>query len=457
MQPSIESPQNIQQALHLIRSNKLSEAIKILEQELSSNPKNPDALHLMGVVAYQAGLFQSAIDLIESAIRIRTEEPRYYNDCGEAYRRMGNLGAGIARFRRALVLDPGCLSAHNNLGSAFMEEGKIEQAMASFRHVLQIDPQNADAHYNLSLALLLTGDFRAGWEEYKWRWESAQKQFKRNFSAALWNGGPQEERTVLIYCEQGLGDALQFIRYIPLVQARVGRVVVECRKELVRLFKSIPEISLIEYGQSEPECDLQLPIMSLPGVFGATIDNIPARIPYLFSEPEIAKHWQNRIGAHKELKVGIAWAGNKNHVNDYNRSCPFELFQPLLQIPGIHFFSLQKRDVQDPPLPDFKGSLMDYSAELNDFADTAGLISALDLVISVDTAVAHLAGALGKPVWMLLPFVPDWRWMLKRNDSPWYPTMRLFRQSAAGNWPPLIKQIAEELSATENKTERRFF
>jgi tetratricopeptide (TPR) repeat protein len=451
MQPSIESPQNVRRALQLIRDNKLPEAVKVLEQELSSNPKNPDALHLMGIAAYQTGLFQSAINLIESAIRIRPQESGYYNDCGEAYRRTGNLGAAIARFRRALALDPGCLAAHNNLGSVLLEEGKIEQAITSFRHVLQTDPQNADAHYNLSLALLLTGNFTEGWKEYEWRWESAQRLTKRDFSAPLWDGSRQADRTVLIYCEQGLGDTLQFIRYIPSVQARVGNVIVECGKELTRLLKCIPGISLVERGQSASGFDLQLPILSLPRVFGATADNVPARIPYLFCESEIAEHWQNQVGTRKGFKVGIVWAGNKNHVNDHNRSCPFEALEPLFQIPGIQYFSLQKRDAQDSPLPDFNGSLIDCSRELNDFADTAGLISALDLVISVDTAVVHLAGALAKPVWTLLPLVPDWRWMLGRNDSPWYPTMRLFRQSASMNWPPLINQVADELAAVRER------
>jgi Tfp pilus assembly protein PilF len=453
MRNSIGSQSNIQLALHLIHKTDWPGAAKILEEELSVNPENPDALHLMGIAAHQVGLSESAVGFIESAIRLKPHDPRYYNDCGEIYRKMGKLGAAIARFRRALSLNPQFYPAHNNLGSAFLEEGKIKQAIDCFQHVISKDPQNPNAHWNLSLALLLTGKFKEGWDEYEWRWESTQKALKRSFSQPWWDGSLLSNRSVFICYEQGFGDALQFVRYIPLIQNdRGGKVILECRPELTRLFQCIPGITLVEMGGSPPAFHFQLPMMSLPRVFKTTLDNIPAQTPYLSVEPGLERHWQKRIKNSHTFKVGLSWAGNRSHVNDRNRSCSLETFRPLFETPGIEFYSLQKNDAGPSPVSELP--LIDFSGDITDFADTAALISSLDLVISVDTAVVHLAGALAKPVWTILPFMPDWRWLLERKDSPWHPTMRLFRQPAPGDWNSVIRQVADELTIL-SKAERR--
>jgi Tfp pilus assembly protein PilF len=443
---STGSTHGIQLALQRIHETDWPGAAKILEEELSANPKNPDALHLMGITAHCAGLSESAIGFVEAAIRLNPREPRYYNDCGEIYRKMGKLAPAIARFRRTLSLDPHYYAAHNNLGVAFLEEGKIKQAIDCFLHVIHMDPKNPDAHWHLALALLLTGKFKEGWDEYEWRWESSQKNARRNFPQSRWSGSCLTHRTLFISCEQGLGDALQLVRYIPLIQTgQGGAIILECRPELTRLFKSISGISLTELGDSPPPFDVHLPLLSLPRVFGTTPESIPAQVPYLSVDPDLKQHWKNRISASRNIKIGLVWAGNKNHVNDRNRSCSPDVFRPILEMSGVEFYSLQKNLEGTSPVSDMPW--VDYCQDLNDFADTAALVSALDLIISVDTSVVHLAGALAKPVWTLLPYMPDWRWMLGRNDSPWYPTMRLFRQPAPGDWNSVIRHVAIELAA----------
>jgi cytochrome c-type biogenesis protein CcmH/NrfG len=445
MQASIGSSQNIQSALRCLRQSDWPGAAKFLEKELFANPSNPEALHLMGIAAHQVGLFESALGFLEKAIRLSPRDPRYYNDCGETYRKMGKLSAAIARYRRALSLDPQFYPAQNNLGSAFLEEGKIQQAIHCFRHVLSEDSKNPDAHWNLSLALLMSGNFKEGWDEYEWRFESTQKKLKRSFRQPRWDGGDLSEKTILILYEQGLGDALHFIRYIPLIQKeRNGNVILERRPELARLFKNIPDISFVEMGATPASFDFYLPIMSLPRVFTTDEGTIPNQMPYLSVDPELARRWKNKIGNSSKLKVGITWSGNKNHVNDRNRSCPLETFRPLWDVAGVEFYSLQKNEAEPSFVSDMP--LIDLCADIEDFADTAALIKALDLVISVDTAVVHLAGAIAKPVWTLLPFTPDWRWLLAREDSPWYPTMRLFRQPVPGDWRSVMRQAADELA-----------
>jgi Tfp pilus assembly protein PilF len=444
MRNSTQSRSKVQLALQLIQKADWPGAAKILEEEHSVHPENPEALHLMGIAAHHVGLSETAVGFVESAIRLKPDDPRYYNDCGEIYRKMGRLGAAIARFRRALSLNPQFYTAHNNLGSAFLEEGKIKQAIDCFQYVISKDSKNPNAHWNLSLALLLTGRFKEGWDEYEWRWESTQKTIKKSFSQPRWDGSFLSNRTVFISYEQGFGDALQFVRYIPLIQnERGGKVILECRPELTRLFQCIPGVTLVEIGVSPPAFDFQIPIMSLPRVFKTTLDNIPAQTPYLSVEPGLERHWHKRIKNSHAFKVGLSWAGNKSHVNDRNRSCSFEIFHPLFETPGVEFYSLQKDEAGTTPVSDMPW--IDFSGDITDFADTAALIRSLDLVISVDTAVVHLAGALAKPVWTLLPFIPDWRWLLERKDSPWHPIMRLFRQPSPGDWNSVIRQAADEL------------
>jgi hypothetical protein len=265
-----------------------------------------------------------------------------------------------------------------------------------------------------------------------------------------WDGGQLAGRTILLHAEQGFGDTLQFIRYLPLVQERGRQIVLECQPELRRLLQSnMPDMSIVSRGHALPPFDVQCPLMSLPRIFATDLTNIPPSVPHLEANADDIAVWRNRLAEHTApAKVGLVWAGNPDHANDRNRSVELASLAPLAEVPGVRFFSLQKGEaVSETNKLTTNMDLTDTAAELMDFADTAALIANLDLIITVDTAVAHLAGAMGRPVWTLLPFVPDWRWLLNREDSPWYPTMRLFRQPTIGDWEAVFRRVAEELAA----------
>jgi hypothetical protein len=300
------------------------------------------------------------------------------------------------------------------------------------------------------MALLSRGEFPEGWQEYEWRWKC--KDFPahlRIFTQPRWDRSPLEGRTILLHTEQGFGDAIQFIRYLPQVKQWGGKIQIACRAELVRLFQANSQgCQILAPGEPLPSFDVYSPFLSLPRIFATTLDNIPSVVPYLHAEADDAKKWQHRLADHSSTtNVGLVWAGNAAHQNDRNRSITLAKFAPLAQVPNVRFFSLQKGSpaAQSKSLP--AGMMLtDWTEELNDFSDTAALIANLHLVIAVDTAAVHLAGALGKPVWTLLPFVADWRWMLEREDTPWYPTMRLFRQTSEGDWKGVIDRVAHSLS-----------
>jgi hypothetical protein len=295
--------------------------------------------------------------------------------------------------------------------------------------------------------LLLRGDFPKGFEQYEWR--RSKICSRRVFTQPEWDGGPFPGKTLLLHAEQGLGDTLHFIRYAPLVRELGGRVVVECQKPLAHLLDSIAGIdALVPEGDPLPPFELHTPLLSLPHLLGTTEATVPAVVPYLSPEPSAVDVWRQRLGRGEKLKVGLVWAGSPGHKNDRNRSIPFKLLRPLLEMPGIRFFALQVGErASDIEAARLQGSIDDISPNLNDFADTAAALSMLDLLISVDTAPAHLAGALGRPVWLLLPFSPDWRWKMDREDSLWYPTMRLFRQPTQSDWLSTIRRIRDELAA----------
>jgi hypothetical protein len=301
--------------------------------------------------------------------------------------------------------------------------------------------------------LLLRGDFSRGWADYEWRLTTT-----RTFAQPQWDGGPLAGRTILLHAEQGLGDTLHFIRYAERVAAAGGNVVVECQAPLKRLLHdSLERIPVISHGEPLPSFDVHCPLLSLPRLFQTTLESIPARVPYVDANDALAPQWRARLAdKDRHLKIGLVWAGSEAHQNDRNRSIPLATFAPLAQGPNTCIYSLQKGDAarqaaaSSAPFP-----LVDWTSELHDFADTAALIAQLDLIITVDTAMAHLAGALGKPVWALVPHVPDWRWLLDRDDSPWYPTMRLFRQTNPGDWTSVLERVATALRISGLASVRR--
>jgi hypothetical protein len=355
-----------------------------------------------------------------------------------ALRDSGRFEEAVASADRAIAINPNSTPAHFNRAHALRDLCRFDEAIASLDRALAITPNYAKAHYSRGLLLLMKGDFEHGWPEYEWRWKKPDfTSVKREFPQPRWDGSPLADKTILLHPEQGLGDAIQFIRYAPLVEQRSAKkVIVESPPPLTRLlresFSNSGTIEIVEAGQSLPPFDVQIPLLSLPMVFGTTLANIPADVPYLR-----AREFDRQLTG--DFRVGLCWAGSRYHPNDWLRSIPLEMFRPLTEISGVTWFSLQ-HDEDALPL-----RLVDLTNELNDLSDTAAIIAKLDLVITVDTSIAHLAGALGKPTWTLVQFSPDWRWMLDRGDSPWYPTMRLFRQTKVGDWSSVIEKVAREL------------
>jgi len=334
------------------------------------------------------------------------------------------------------------------MGTALQEKGQFDEAIQCYKKAIEIDPDYVDARWNMSLLNLLCGNFKEGWKGYEWRWKLEGILVERNFSAPAWNGYDIKGRTILIYAEQGLGDTIQFVRYASLVADLGANVIVECQKELVSLVEKIRGIKqVIPYGNSLPEFDIHCSLLSLPLVFDTTLEDIPANIPYIYAGSPSVQKWRDKIDqTSSHIRIGLVWAGDPAKKKDRDRSCSLRLFSSLAQFNDVIFYSLQKGEASNQAMNPPEGmNLIDYTEEFHDFSDTAAFIENLDLVISVDTAVAHLAGSLGKPVWTLLPFVPDWRWMLSREDSPWYPTMRLFRQPRIGDWGSVIDRVVNAL------------
>jgi hypothetical protein len=296
---------------------------------------------------------------------------------------------------------------------------------------------------------LLAGKLEEGWKRYEWRWQKADYiQYKREFAQPQWDGKDIKGKTICLHAEQGFGDAIQFIRYAPLVAKNGARVIVEAPYPLIDLFKTVEGIDmLVKRGDSLPDFDVHCPILTLPMLFKTSMQSIPASVPYIHSDPARKSRWTERLSAGKKrLKVGIAWSGNPDHKNDRNRSISFAMLRPIAEMPQVSLYSLQKGIVSSEIEAQIQeAGMIDYTGDIGDFADTAALIDNLDLIISVDTSVAHLAGALGKNVWVLLPYAPDWRWLLGRNDSPWYPTMRLYRQSLPGDWEGVVKEVFKDI------------
>jgi len=426
----------------------LAEALSIWSK-IPSARTLPESQLALGNALRDDGQIDQAIAAFRQAIVLNPKFAEAYGNLGAALQHQGQLEESAAAFRQALAINPNLAHGHSNLGTVLEAQGQMDLAIAAYRQGIAVQRDSPIAHHNLALALLLLGDFRQGWEEYEWRWKCKDFPSNRlNFPQPQWDGSNLNGRTILLYPEQGLGDTIQFVRYVPLVAERGGKVIFGNRALMERLLQSIPGVEKwVAPGEALPPFDLHCPLLSLARAFGTTLESIPASVPYLFPDAKLRESWRTRLTAYPaELRVGLAWAGRPTHKNNRNRSMNLADLAPLLRLPGVRFISLQKGEAaaQATTLPE-EERLVDWTQELQDFADTAALIANLDLVISVDTAVAHLAGAMGKPVWTLLPFAPDWRWLLHRDDSPWYPTMRLFRQRSPGDWRSVIDRVAEAM------------
>ena len=341
-------------------------------------------------------------------------------------------------------MQPDRAETHHNLGIALQRQGQCADALACYERALALEPNYAEAHFSRAHGLLLAGRLDEGWREYEWRFAVAR--YDRNFDRPAWSGKPLAGQTILVHAEQGFGDALQFVRFVPAVAERCGNVVLEMPGPLVRLTRSVPGASqVVAAGDPLPPFDCHCPLLSLPRILKTSLDEHPRHLPYLDFAKEASAVWAERIAPASGLRAGLAWAGNAVGATD-PRHVDLRLLQPLWEIAGVNWFSLQVGDrASDLSLVDNR-QILDLSPWLADFAETAAAISHLDLVISVDTSVAHLAGALGRPIWVLLQYAPDWRWLLDRDDSPWYPTARLFRQRKAGDWQSVVREIATALA-----------
>jgi tetratricopeptide (TPR) repeat protein len=437
-------------AVTLAKLGKTEDAIAHYQQALSLTPDYAEAHTNLAVALGKQGKLEEASNHYQEALNLNPSSAEAHSKLAFALGQEGKLDDAIAHYEKALTLEPKCVATvHSDMGFALQSQGKITEAIASHQHAVTLRPDYAEGHLKLSMGLLLSGDLKNGFAEYEWRWQTqelAQKNARISFSEPLWDGSDLEGSTILIYPEQGLGDTIQFIRYAALVQQRGGKVMFECPQPLWRLFSNVTSIDrLVAPRSALPDYQVRIPLMSLPHLLGTTLETVPAQEPYLASSTPTES--QLELDKDTTLRVGLVWACKPNHPTYYRRSCPLSYFLPLLEIPGITFYSLQKEvspsDSEFVQL--YPGRIQDLSPLLADFAQTAAMIAQLDLVITVDTAVAHLAGAMGKPVWILLPFAPDWRWMLDRLDSPWYPTMRLFRQSEFGQWDEVLAQVAESL------------
>ncbi|MBF0372933.1 MAG: hypothetical protein HQL39_05880, partial [Alphaproteobacteria bacterium] len=298
--------------------------------------------------------------------------------------------------------------------------------------------------------LMLMGEFREGARIYEGRVKSQMDLVGRDYPQPAWNGAKFKNRTLFLHSEQGLGDTLNFLRYVPLVKARGGRVILECQAPLLPLCAGLGADRVIAAGETPPPFDLCRSLVSLPFVFGHDLKSLPAKVPYLVTPADRVEAWRARLGAPQpgRLRIGLVWAGSPGHGNDRHRSVSIDSLRPILDVPGATFFSLQKGPAADQlRQAGLSGTVHDLGASLRDFADTAAVVELLDLVISVDTSVVHLAGALARPCWAMLPFCPDWRWLIGREDSPWYPTLRLFRQTTSGDWAGVVDRMARELAA----------
>ena len=429
----------------------LDKAVKSYRKALDIKSDYAVAYCNLGAALKELGKLDDAVTSYQKALRINPDYAGAYYNLGNTLRRLGKPDEAVESYRKALELKPNDAKAHTSLGFSLQALGELDTAIESHKKALQLKPNYALAHLNHSLALLSLGNFEDGWKEYEWRWKTTlAKKPAHEFQKYLWDGKSLNGKTILLFAEQGLGDTIQFVRYVEEVSKFNGNIIVECQRPLFRLLSNIPEIDhLVVSGDPLPEYDVCAPLLSLPYIMGTTATSIPENIPYLC--PDNDGLYLNNLK--KENKnVGIAWAGSLTHNNDKARSIQLSNFIPLASIVGVQLFSLQVGDRRSDLQNIFDDvTIVDAAKDIKDFDDTAKIIDQLDLIISVDTAVAHLAGAMGKPVWMLLPFAPDFRWLLDRDDTPWYPTMRLFRQKKRGVWSDVFHKIMTLLAESENK------
>ncbi len=478
----ISIPETLELAVRHHQAGNMHQAEQLYRQILDADPGHYIALHQLGILACQVGRsdiglahftevlrlqpnfsqgynslgiaqrdlgrLEEAIGNWQTSLRLQPIQAEAHNNLGLALKELGRLDESVANLELALVHHPNFFEAHNNLGNTFKEQGRIQESVACYLRTLQLKPDHADAHKNLGIAYLLAGNFAQGWAEFEWRWRCREFSMPK-LPQPLWDGSPLHGRTILLHTEQGIGDTIQFIRYARQIKQAGGSTILLCPTALTPLLTRCDGLDRVVVGDPLPRFDVHAPLLNLPRLLGThSVAAIPTDVPYVHADPVLVERWRQRISPSPALPfspspylVGICWQGNPSNTRDRWRSVPLGHFAPLAALPGVKLLSLQtgpgsEQLRQWPNLADDIGS---------DLADTAATMMNLDLVITVDTALAHLAGALGVPVWVALAFAPDWRWLLEREDSPWYPSMRLFRQPKLRDWDDVFVRIASAL------------
>lgn len=444
-------PQQLYFAAHVCQlAQRHQDAVSLFERCLAGEPDHAPALHGAAISLVRLGDDTRALQLLARLASRYPQSPEVHYNRGTLLGALGRYDDELAAYRQAIALKPGFVRAHVNLGVALRDLHRFDEALQQFKKALSIDPNDAGARTNRAQTNLLLGEFGHGWREYEWRWRDGG-QMPEFPAATLWTGAqPVAGKTVLVHHEQGFGDTLQFIRFVDRLDAAGARVVLRVQDALLPLLRNYPHAhDVLGDTAPVPPFDYHIPMLSLPFALNARESDFAVTPPYLHADSALAAQWNDLFSrADGRPVVGVAWSGSTTHVDDRNRSMRLETLAPLFEAP-VSFVSLQK-DVRESDRAYLaqlgeRGVLVDVSSRLATFADTAALIERLDLVIAVDTAVAHLAAALGRPTWIALPFTPDWRWQLDRDDSSWYPTIRLFRQRQRGDWSGVVAALRQEL------------
>ena len=427
------------------------ESVASFRAAIALRPDWANAWSRLGRALTKATHYAEAETVLRHALTLSGHRDDTLNHLGLLAKALDRHDEAVEFFLEAIRLQPRFVEAWNHLGNTLAAQNKLDEALFAYQRSMALEPTNAAVKFNLAIVRLRQGTFnRDTWLKYEFRWVAIQQSPQRSFTQPIWRGDETlAGKSILLYAEQGLGDTLQFARFAAVLAARGATVHVEVQKGLKALMQDLPgATSVIAHGEPLPPFDFYCPLMSVPFALDTRLDSIPAGEPYVHAAPDRVEQWQTRLPARGPLRVGVVWRGNPKHNNDANRSIAFALFRRIFAAEGCTFVGLQVELTAEESAT-FAGTAncVNPADRIKDFADTAAIIAQLDLVVAVDTSVAHLAGALGVPVWLLLPFSPDWRWMLEREDNPWYPTMRLFRQPAIGDWDSVLGRLADELPA----------
>ena len=437
----------------LIELKRPADAVASFDRLLAIEPRHEQARINRGNALCDLGRGEEAIAEYDAVLALQAGNPYAHYNRGNALRGLGRDAEAVADYDRTLSVLPQHANAWMNRGLALMALNLPQDALASYARALAISPDSADLHFNEALALLTAGDYRRGFEKYEWRWKRTGAAGPR-FRKTPWLGEyPLAHKTILLHAEQGFGDTIQFARYAPLLARASVKVVLEVQPELKKLMASLEGVaSIIGRGEALSPFDVHCPLASLPLAFRTELSNVPADIPYLRASEERLAHWRERIESVPAPRIAIAWSGRATHFNDRNRSILLAELEPLLATPDTHFISVQ-RDVRPADAERLAQDrrILHVGGDLDDFTDTAAVLSLCDLTVCVDTSVAHLSAAIGRPTFVLVPFQPDWRWTLDREFSPWYPQARLFRQHAPGDWAGALKRVSEALASLRSR------